>query len=427
VTLTTKVLLGLGLGLAAGAAVSASGSAALATAVTWIEPVGTIWINALRMTIVPLVVAGLVVGAASSGDARSIGRLGGRALAIFLALLAGAAAFTVIVAPPLFALLPLDPAAVAALRESAGGAAAAGTAAGTGFPDFRQWLVDLVPSNAFRSAADGAILPLIVFSLALGFAIAHIAPERRDLLVSFFRGLFDAMLTLIRWVLAFAPIGVFALALPLATRLGLAAAGAVLYFIAIVSGLCLLATLALYPIAATLGRAPLRRFARAAAPAQSIGFSARSSLAALPAMIETGREQLGFPPVITNFFLPLSASMFRYGSAIGISAGVLFLARLYGVELGAVQLVTIALTTVLLTFSVPGVPGGSILIMMPVLQAVGVPPEGVAILLGVDTIPDMFRTTANVSGTFTAATVLSAGEARESELAVPVHAEALSS
>jgi Na+/H+-dicarboxylate symporter len=423
VTLTTRVLLGLVLGLAAGAVVAATESAALATAVAWIEPIGSIWINALRMTIVPLVVAGLVVGAASSGDARSIGRLGGRALAIFLALLGAAATFTVLVGPPLFALLPLDPAAIAALRESVGAAGAAGPPP-TGFPDFRQWLVDLVPANAFRAAADGAILPLIVFSLALGFAISRIGVEQRDLLVRFFRGLFDAMLTLIRWVLAFAPVGVFALALPLATRLGLAAAGAVVYFIVTVSALCLIVTAALYPVAAIFGRVSPRRFARAAAPAQSIGFSARSSLAALPAMIETGRKQLDFPPIITNFFLPLSASTFRYGSAVGITAGVLFLARLYGVELGPVQLATIALTTVLITFSVPGVPGGSILIMMPVLNAVGVPPEGAAILLGVDTIPDMFRTVANVSGTFTAATVLSAGEPRSEESAVPFHAEA---
>ena len=405
-TLTTRVLLGLGLGLAAGAVVAAAASPALATAVTWIEPIGTIWVNALRMTIVPLVVAGLIVGAASSGDTRSIGRFGGRALLIFLALLGAAAAFTVVVGPPLFARLPLDPEAIAALRQSA----SATTAPATGFPDFRQWLVDLVPSNAFRAAADGAILPLIVFSLAFGFAVSRIGMDQRDLVVRFFRGVFDAMLGLIRWILGFAPVGVFALALPIASRMGLAAAGAIIYFIVAISALCLLVTAALYPVAALLGRASPRRFARAAAPAQSIGFSSRSSLAALPAMIETGSKQLGFPPIVTNFFLPLSASMFRYGSAVGISGGVIFLARLYGVDLGTVQLATIALTTVLITFSIPSVPGGSILIMMPVLNAVGIPPEGAALLLGVDTIPDMFRTIANVSGTFTAATILSAGE-----------------
>jgi Na+/H+-dicarboxylate symporter len=416
-TLTTKVLLALGAGLGAGVAVSASGSDTLQQAVGWIEPVGTIWVNALRMTIVPLVVAGLVVGAASSSDARAIGRLGGRAFVLFLLMLIAAATFTVIVAPPLFDRLPLDPAAVASLRASAGGAATAADAAATGFPDFRRFFIELVPANAFRAAADGAILPLIVFSLALGFAAARIGESLRLPFVAVFRGLFDAMLELIRWILELAPIGVFALALPLATRLGIAAAGAVIYFIVIVCGLCVIAIAALYPLAAALGRVSPRRFARAVAPPQSIALSARSSLASLPVMIENGRDHLGFPPVITNFFLPLSASTFRFGSGIGIACGVLFVARLYGIDLNAIQLATIALTTVLVTFSVPGVPGGSILIMAPVLQSVGVPPEGIGILLGVDTIPDMFRTAANVTGTMAAATILAPAERSATESA----------
>jgi Na+/H+-dicarboxylate symporter len=408
-TLTTKVLLALGAGLVAGMLVAAADSAALATAVRWIEPAGTIWINALRMTIIPLVVAGLIVGAASARDARAIGALGGRALLIFVALLAAAAAFTVAVAPLLLANLPISPDAAASLRASASSAAGVDVAAAAqrGFPDFRQWLIDLVPSNAIRSAADGAILPLIVFSVAFGIAISRVRDDERVALIRFFRGVFDAMLTLVRWILELAPIGVFALALPLATRLGVAAAGAVVYYIIVVSAICLLAIALLYPLASFFGRVSPRRFARGAAPAQSIAVSARSSLAALPAMIDGGARHLGFGPQITGFFLPLSASMFRVGGAIGIPAGVLFVCRLYGIPLGPAELATIAVTSVLLTFSIPGVPGGSILIMVPVLLAVGAPPEGIGILLGVDTIPDMFRTTANVTGTLTAATILS--------------------
>jgi proton glutamate symport protein len=411
-TLTTRVLLGLGAGLAAGALVAAANVPALSAAVGWIEPIGTIWINGLRMTIVPLVVAGLVVGAASARDAKSLGRLGGRALALFLVLLAVAATFTVMVAPLLLTWLPVDPAVSAALREAAGGAAAAagadvGAAAERGFPDMRQWFVDLVPSNAIRSAADGAILPLIVFSVAFGLAVSRIAGDERTTIIRFFRGLFDAMLTLVRWILELAPIGVFALALPLATRLGLAAAGAVIYYIVVVVAISTLFIALMYPLASVLGGVSPRRFARGAAPAQSIAFSARSSLASLPAMIDGGAKHLGFGTQVTGFFLPLSASTFRIGGAIGIPAGVIFVCRLYGIPLGPAELATIALTSVLLTFSIPGVPGGSILIMVPVLLAVGAPPEGIGILLGVDTIPDMFRTTANVTGTMTAATVLS--------------------
>jgi proton glutamate symport protein len=408
-TLTTKVLLGLAAGLVAGALTAATQLPALDTAVRWIEPIGTIWINALRMTIVPLVVAGLVVGAASARDARTIGRLGGRALVLFFVLLAAAAAFTVTVAPVLLTWLPVDPAVSAALLESVGGGASADIAAATqrGFPDLRQWFIDLVPSNAIRSAADGAILPLIVFSVAFGLAVSRIAGDERETIVRFFRGLFNSMLTLVRWILELAPLGVFALALPLATRLGLAAAGAVLYYIVVVVAICSIFIALMYPLATTLGGVSPRRFARGAAPAQSIAFSARSSLASLPAMIDGGAKHLGFGTQITGFFLPLSASMFRLGGAIGIPAGVIFVCRLYGIDLGPGELATIALTSVLLTFSVPGVPGGSILIMVPVLLAVGAPPEGIGILLGVDTIPDMFRTTTNVTGTMTAATVLS--------------------
>jgi proton glutamate symport protein len=412
VSLTTKVLMGLVAGLLAGAAITASDSAGLAALVRWIEPIGTIWINALRMTIIPLVVAGLVVGAASARDARSIGRLGGRALVMFVLMLSAAAAFTVTVGPLLLSNLTIDPDVAAALRASAGVAAAdagadVAAAARRGYPDARQWLIDLVPSNPVRAAADGAILPLIVFSIAFGLALSRVTADGRDTVVRFFRGLFEAMLTLVRWILEFAPIGVFALALPLATRLGLAAAGAVAYYVVVVAAISTLAILLMYPVASALGRVSPRRFARGALPAQSIAFSARSSLAALPAMIDHGEKRLGFGPQISSFFLPLSASMFRLGAAIGIPAGVLFVCRLYGIPLGAPELATIAVTSVLLSFSVPGVPGGSILIMVPVLLAVGAPPEGIGILLGVDTIPDMFRTTANVTGTMTAATALS--------------------
>jgi proton glutamate symport protein len=408
VSLTVRVLLGLAAGLAAGALVGAAGTPSLHAAVRWVEPAGTIWINLLRMTVVPLVVAGIVTGAAALPDPAVLGRIGGRGLAFFVVVLAAAATFTVIVAGPLFAWLPIDPAGSAALREAAAPAAGAAAQA-TGFPDLRQWLIDLVPVNPVRAAADGALLPLIVFALGIGLAIGRIGDAERGTLVRFFRGIFEAMLVLVRWILRFAPYGVFALALPLATRLGLAAAGAVVYYILVVAGICTLFIALYYGVAAVAG-APIRDFARATAPAQAVAFSARSSLAALPAMIDGGARHLGFGPRVRAFFLPLSASMFRTGSAIGIPCGVLFVARLYGIELGALELTTIAVASALITFSVPGVPGGSILIMMPVLQAVGVPPEGVGILLGVDTIPDMFRTTSNVTGHMAAAVVVGEGE-----------------
>jgi proton glutamate symport protein len=209
-------------------------------------------------------------------------------------------------------------------------------------------------------------------------------------------------------VLALAPIGVFARAAPLALRLGISALGAVAAYVVITAAMSLVAIALMYPVA-RLGGVGIRQFAAAVAPAQGIAVSARSSLAALPAMIE-GAADLGLSDRITGFFLPFSTSLFRLGATVALPAGVLFIARLYDVPLSGTELVTIGVTSVILSFSVPGIPGGSILIMAPVLQAVGLPIEGIGILLGVDTIPDMFRTTTNVTGSMAAAVVVGGRE-----------------
>lgn len=406
-SLTARVLIALLVGFALGIAISASESATMLGIARAIEPIGTLWINAIRMTVIPLVVSSLIAGVAGAPDPAAVGRIGGRALLIFVVVLGATAVFSIIVAPIVLSGLSVDPAAAEALRTSAAGTDIAARSAT--LPTFRQWVVDLVPQNPIKAAADGAILPLIVFSLALGLAMTRVTGAAGPTLVRFFQGLAAAMLVLVRWVLALAPIGVFALAVPLATRLGLAAAGAVLYYIALVVGMCIVCIVAMYPLASVLGRVPLRLFAKGSAPAQAVAFSSRSSLAALPAMIEGAEQTLRLPKSITSFFLPLAASMYRVGGVIGQIVGVLFLARLYGFDLAPAQLITIAVTAVLTSFSVPGVPGGSILVMVPVLLAAGLPVDGVGILLGVDTIPDMFRTTTNVTGHMAAATILSRG------------------
>ncbi|MCC6770670.1 MAG: dicarboxylate/amino acid:cation symporter [Gemmatimonadaceae bacterium] len=410
-TLTTKVLIALALGMALGIGIAATRNPSLAGLLAVIEPLGTLWINAIRMTVVPLVVGSIIVGVTSAPDARTIGRIGSRALVLFLVLLVAGALFAAAVAPPLMALIPLDPDAVASLRASGASATSAAAASVDRIPTFAEWLTDLVPVNPVKAAADGAMLPLIVFSVVFGLALSQLTGETRDLMVRFFRGVADAALVLVGWVLAAAPIGVFALAVPLAAKLGISAAGALVgYVVVTVLVVVAFAVILLYPLAVIFGRISVARFSRAAFPAQAVAFSARSSLAALPAMMETARSRLALPEQITNFFLPLAASTFRVGGALGLTTGVAFIAHLYGVVLGPAQLATIVLTVVLTTFSVPGIPGGSIIVMVPVLMAAGVPVEGMGILLGVDTIPDMFRTTANVTGDMVAATVLSRGE-----------------
>lgn len=408
-SLTTRVLVGLVAGLVAGVALAASGSAALPAVVALVEPVGALWVNAIRMTVVPLVVSLLIVGVAATPDAGAIGRLGGRAVALFFVVLAVVAGITLLVAPLLFAGLEIDAAVSASLRAAAAASAGEAAAGASQLPGFADWLVSLVPANPVRAAADGAMLPLIVFALLFGLALTRTAAAPREQVVLLFRGIGDAMLVLVQWVLALAPIGVFALALPLATRMGASAAGALAYYVAVVVALSVaVILLVLYPAAVVLGRVPLRRFAQAALPAQAVAFSSRSSLAALPPLIEEAETRLRFPRPVTSFFIPLSAAVFRTGAAVAIPTGVLFVARLYGVELDAARLLAVGLVSVLLSFSVPGIPAGSIFIMAPALLSAGLPLEGLGILLGVDTIPDMFRTTANVTGHLTVGSILAA-------------------
>jgi proton glutamate symport protein len=406
-SLTTRVLIALVVGIAGGVAIASSGSSRLAQAAVALEPLGTLWINAIRMTVIPLVVGSLIVGITSAPSARSIGRVGRGAIVFFIVTLFAAAAYAALIAPALIDRIPLDPAAIAAMRESSATAGSTAAQNAANIPTFTRWLVDLVPANPIKAAADGALLPLIIFTLLFGLALLTLPAERRGPVVAFFQGLGDAALTVVRWVLQLAPLGVFALALPLATRMGASAAGALAAFVATVIGITVsFAVLVLYPIAVIGGRVSLGEFARAIFPAQAVAFSSRSSLAALPAMIEAARSRLGLPAEISGFFLPLAASTYRIAGALAQPTGVLFIARLYGVELTPTQLMAVVLTVVPTTFSVPGIPAGSIIVMVPVLISAGLPAEGIGVLLGIDAITDMFRTATNVTGDMAGAVVL---------------------
>lgn len=394
-SLTTRVLLGLVAGLVLGLLLGTVLPPEWQVVAAWIEPVGTIWTRLLQMTVIPLVVALLFGGVLAGGV--GIGRLGLRGLGLFVTMLSVVAAVTLLVAPAIFSLVTIDPVAAESLRATS-------SAAPAEVPGFRDWLVGLVPANLVAAGSSGAMLPIIIATLLFGAAATTLPAEPRERLGRAATAVSDLTLVVVRWILALAPIGVFALAVPLAVRLGASALGAVAAYIIITVVMSLGAIAALYPLVAARGT-NLRAFARALLPAQGIAVSARSSLAALPALIEGGRA-LGLPKPILGFFLPFSTSLFRLGAAVALPAGVLFIARIYGVTLDPAQLVTVGVTSVLLSLSVPGIPGGSILIMAPVLLSVGLPVEGIGILLAVDTIPDMFRTTANVTGTMAAAALL---------------------
>jgi Na+/H+-dicarboxylate symporter len=310
-----------------------------------------------------------------------------------------ASIFAAACAYPMLARLQIDPVVAASLRSGTAGAGRTAVEGAGQLPSVGQWFVSLVPVNVIKAAADGTMLPLIIFSLAFGFALTRAGTSSRETVVRVFEAIASAMLTLVGWVLKFAPVGVFALAVPLAARMGLAAAGALIYYVALLSVIsAAFIVVVLYPGAVLLGRVPLARFLKASGPATLVALSSRSSLAALPAAIEGARTGLGLPEEIPSFFLPLAASMFRVGAAMAQVVGVLFVGRLYGVTLDGAQLATVIVTVVLTTFSVPGVPAGAIIVMAPVLAAAKLPVEGIGLLLGVDTIPDMFRTAANVVG-----------------------------
>jgi Na+/H+-dicarboxylate symporter len=223
------------------------------------------------------------------------------------------------------------------------------------------------------------------------------------------RAVQEACLFVMRAVIAVAPVGVFALAFVLAARIGSAAAGALAtYVIVVVSMTVLMGVLVLYPAAVVFGKVKLLDFAKAILPAQAVAFSARSSLAAFPAMLTAARGPLKLSEPVIAFLLPVMITMFRVGAVVGQLVGAMFIARLYGHALTPADYATLLVTSVATSFSVPGIPGGGIIMMVPVLLSVGLPAEGVGVLLAVDTIPDMFRTASNVTADLAAATILDA-------------------
>jgi Na+/H+-dicarboxylate symporter len=407
-TVTWLALAALVAGLTAGAALASAGTRWLDPIVTTLEPIGTMWINAVRMTIIPLVISMIIVAIASSDSLRSMGRLGGSALLFFLFSLAGIALLTALTAPALLAGLDIDPLAAASLRQTASSSSERVTATVRGMGGMAQRMVELIPTNPFSAAADGAMLPLIVFTMIFAAALSRVPADLRDVPVRFFRAVSEAMIVVVRWVFMAAPIGVLALALVVGSRLGFDAVKAVAHYVVVFAGLMLVVTLAMYLVSYLAGRVPMRRFATAVAPAQIIALGSRSSSAAFPAMVDAARDVLRLPPQVVSFVLPFAVAVFRASTPVSFILGALFLGRLYGVDVGAADVASLAVLSVLLSYSVPPVPSGSLFLMAPVFAGFGIPVEGVAILIAVDVIPDLFKTLGNVTSNMASVAVVAA-------------------
>jgi proton glutamate symport protein len=420
-SLTKRVLVALGLGLLAGLLVLAHPTPALLKVVSWVEPIGTVWVNAIRMTVVPLVVSLLITGVASCSDMRVVRGIGWRALASFLGLLLLVAGAGLLIVPPLFAWFHMDPATIATLRGDRGG-----TVLTPHIPGFGEWVVSVVPTNPVKAASDGAMLPLIVFALSFALALLKVRADRRDAVVMFFHGVGDAMLVIVRAIIELAPIGVFALMLPVASRTGIAAAGALGYYVVVTAVAQGFMILLLYPVATLVGRVPTLRFAQAVFPAQAVAFSSSSSLASLPALIDSSEHKLRLPASVTDVVLPLAVSTFKVTTPVLWLVAAIFLGRLYGVRLAPTQLMVISLTGILTSFSTPGVPHGWLLVISPLVVAMGIPAEGIGLLIAVDAIPDIFATTLNVTGDMVAAALVSRNHVKADDFSVEpvaVHAQ----
>ncbi|MBA15171.1 MAG: sodium:dicarboxylate symporter [Sphingomonas sp.] len=390
---TTRILLSLIVGLVIGIVWAAQSPEGALAATAYVQPIGTAWLNALRMTIVPLVVSLLVVGIAATAEAARASRLATRAIILFMVMLWISAILGAVLTPLFLNLWALPPDATEALRESFAGAQVPGEV-----PPFSEFLAAMIPTNPIAAAVNDAFLPMILFTTVFAFAVTRLPEEPRETLVAFFRAISDAMLVMIHWVLWLAPIGVLALSFVVGARAGTAALGALVHYVLIVAAVGGVLLLLAYPLAVFGGKVPLGRFARAVAPSQAVAVSTQSSLASLPAMLE-GSERLGIPVATSGVTLPLAVAIFRVTGPCMNVAVAIYVAHVFGMELTMTQLAAGVAAAAITTLGAVSLPGAISFIssIAPIAIAMGVPVEPLALLVAVETLPDIMRTVANVT------------------------------
>ena len=386
---------GLVLGLAVGLGASATGNAWLLALAEGSAPIGAIFMNAIRMVIIPLIITIIFTSIAKLGDPRKLGRIGGLTIAYYWITLIPAIAIGM--ATMKFGLrfaseIDMPETAAADVPE---------------LQSIVDFIVSLVPANPFAAASNGSLLPLIVFTALVAAATGTLAVERRERMINIAEDASAALIKLVWWILYTAPIGVFGLAAPVTARLGWDLVQSLGIFIVFVFvGLVIfLAVVTLPLVYFVAGVGPLK-YLRGTFGGVSIAVSTTSTAAAIPVTREEAIENIGVSPTIANLLVPLGASMHRPGSALFQGAAIVFLAYLYGVPIPMTAIAAALLATFLVSLTVAPVPSSGVVTMAPALDTVGIPLGGLAILLGIDRIPDMMRSAVNLLGQVSAAALV---------------------
>lgn len=398
-SLPVKIFIGLVLGIVVGLIFQSSPE----VAITYIKPLGVLFLNLIKMVIVPLVLSSLVVGSASTGDVGKLGRIGIKTLAYFLITTALAVTlglfFANILQPGLGLSIPLD----------------ATTEAGE-IPSMLDTLLNIVPTNPIQAMAEANMLQIIIFALFLGISITLVGDKAKPFF-DFFDSMAEVCYKIVAIIMEFGPIGVFGLIAPVVAEHGASALLPLLKVIIAVYLSCIVHAVVVYSGAVYLfTRMNPIMFFKGAAPAMMLAFTTSSSSGTLPITMKCTEENLGVPKSISSFVLPLGATINMDGTALYQGVCALFVAQVYGLDLNLAQQMTVVLTATLASIGTAGVPGGGLIMLTMVLQSVGLPLEGVALIGGIDRILDMARTCVNTTGNIACAVVIASteGELQES-------------
>ncbi len=413
--LSLLTLFALAAGVLVGALAANSNDPGMVYATREVSHVGDLWLNLLRMTVIPLVFCLLVSGVASVADAASSGRLAARSVFVFGVLLVSATAFACVVFPLALSIWPVDGLAAERLIADAGGRPTQPAAP----PTLGEWLAALAPGNTVAAAAEGAVLPLVVFAMFFGFAATQLPQAQRAPMIGFFRSVADTMIVIVRWVLYVAPIGVFALALGVGLIAGIEIVGTIAHYLVIVSVVTALIVPIAFIFAVVWGKVGIARFANAIAPVLAVAISSRSSLASMPLMVERSRDALDVPERTANIVLPLAVAVFRMTSPVANLGVVFFCAAVMGVPLTPGAIITGGFVAIAISIGSVGLPGeiSFVASVAPISMAMGVPIELLGILVAVESVPDIFRTVGNVSGDMAATVVAARNKSSQPEAA----------